>query len=86
MYFYYRQASNILRFYRKEETDRSLFLQEEFGLYSIFGASLEKYDALEIKGSLVYDEDDPINRFYVLLSIFLLKFQDGYLGWIDSDR
>lgn len=140
MYFYYRQASNILRFYRKEETDRSLFLQEEFGLYSIFGASLEKYDAFElchpdiitlyeydkkngtdhletlyqylinernavkaakalfihrntmnyrldkIKGSLVFDEDDPVNRFYVLLSIFLLKFQDGYLGWIDSDR
>lgn len=130
MDLYYRQALNILQFCRKKERDRSLFLQEEFGLYSVFGASLEKYDALElchpdiialyeydkknntdhletlyqylinernavkaakalfihrntmnyrldkIKEMLSFDENDPINRFYVLLSIFLLKFQE----------
>lgn len=129
MDIYYRQAADILQFCMKNEAKRVLFLQEDFGLYSIFNASLENHNAYELchpdiitlyefdqkndtdyletlyqyllndrnavkaaktlyihrntmtyrleklKTMLSFDEEDPVNRFYVLTSIFLLKYQ-----------
>ena len=129
MDIYYRQAAAILDYGIHNEPERALFLQEDFGLYSIFHAAMEKHNAYELchpdiitlyeydkrnntnyletlyqyllndrnavraatnlyihrntmayrleklKTIISFNEEEPLTRFYILNSLFLLKFQ-----------
>lgn len=48
MDIYYALASNILRICNRNHLDRTLYLQEDVGLYQILEACLENHDALEL--------------------------------------
>lgn len=45
---YYKQLVTILKYCKKNDSGRNLFLQENFGLYSILNTCLEKHDAYEL--------------------------------------
>ncbi len=126
---YYEQLVTMLKYCKKNDSGRNLFLQENFGLYSILNTCLEKHDAYElchpdvvlldnydkkyktdyletlyqyllnernavkaakilfihrntmnyrlekINKMLTFDFEDSTSRYYILFSIFLLRYQ-----------